>query len=231
MNAFVVDDLCFELRRSPRRSTVQVTVDRFGELVLSAPQHCDVTVLERFVREKRFWIYTKLALKDAQGPRSPSKEFVSGEGFSYLGRSYRLLIVDDQQVPLKLSNGRFCLVSREAKDGRRHFVAWYASHGRDWLGQRLARWTSRIGRQPRDIRVRDLGFRWGSCASTGVLNVHWRTVLLHPPIIDYILVHELTHLHEPRHSSEFWRRVERVMPDYEAKKRWLAHHGNEFSIF
>jgi predicted metal-dependent hydrolase len=59
MNAFVVDELCFELRRSPRRSTVQVTVDRFGELVLSAPEHCDTGVLERFVRERRFWIYTK----------------------------------------------------------------------------------------------------------------------------------------------------------------------------
>ena len=68
MNAFVVDDLSFELRRSRRRTTVQVTVDRFGELVLSAPEQCDTGTLERFVREKRFWIYTKLAAKEAQRP-------------------------------------------------------------------------------------------------------------------------------------------------------------------
>ena len=225
MNAFVVDGLCFELRRSPRRSTVQVTVDRFGDLVLSAPEQCDTGALELFVREKRFWIYTKLAAKEAQRPAPLRKEFVNGEGFPYLGRSYRLLLVDEQAVPLKLSTGRFQLDRRRLDGARSHFVDWYASRGREWLEQRVGRWVPRVGRASREIRVRDLGFRWGSCGSGGNLNMHWATILLPPPIIDYILVHELVHLHEPRHSAEFWRRVERVIPDYRSRKHWLADNG------
>ena len=61
----VVDDLCFEVRWSARRGSVQITVDRGGELVLTAPERCPLGVMEDFVREKRFWIYTKLAEKEA----------------------------------------------------------------------------------------------------------------------------------------------------------------------
>jgi predicted metal-dependent hydrolase len=225
MTAFTIDDLRFNLRRSRRRRTVQITVDRFGELVLSAPEQCDAKILERFVREKRFWIYMKLAAKEAQRPAPARKEFVNGEGFPYLGRSYRLLLVDEQEVPLKLTKGRFRLDRRGLDGARSHFVSWYTSRGREWLQQRVPRWVPRIGRAPRDVRVQDLGFRWGSCGSRGNVNLHWATILLPPPIVDYILVHELVHLHEPRHGQEFWKRVERVMPDYETKKRWLAEHG------
>ena len=63
------------------------------------------------------------------------------------------------------------------------------------------------------------------------MNLHWATMLLPPPIVDYILVHELVHLHEPRHSAEFWRRVERVIPDYQSRKHWLAENGGTIVPF
>jgi len=51
---------------------------------------------------------------------------------------------------------------------------------------------------------------------------------LPPRIIEYIVAHELVHLSERRHSPEFWRRLERAMPDYAARKRWLAENGVRF---
>ena len=74
--------------------SLQLTVDRGGELILAVPEACPTQVMEAFVREKRYWIYTKLAQKDALGPALPAKEYVNGEGFPYLGRSHRLLLVD-----------------------------------------------------------------------------------------------------------------------------------------
>ena len=67
-----VDDLEFEVRWSPQRKTIQITVDRGGELVITAPEGCDSAVMEEFIREKRFWLYTKLAEK--------SKATVGDEG-------------------------------------------------------------------------------------------------------------------------------------------------------
>ena len=63
--------------------------------------------MSNFAREKKGWIYTKLAEKEALRPQGGEKQYVSGEGFPYLGRSYRLLLVTDQEAPVKLERGRF----------------------------------------------------------------------------------------------------------------------------
>lgn len=223
----IVDDLSFEVRRSARRKTLELTLDRGGELRIASPPGVTDQGLADFVREKRFWLYTKLAEKSALQRPVTDKEFVSGEGFAYLGRSYRLLLVDAQNVPLKLEGGRFRLVRTEAASGREHFVFWYTEHARSWLPPRVATWASRMGLSPTSSEVRDLGFRWGSCGQAGGVNFHWATILLPPAMIDYVIAHELAHLVEPNHTPEFWLRVERAMPDFEHRKAWLAAHGME----
>lgn len=229
-DTLMVDDLTLEVRRSSRRQTLEITVDRGGELIVSAPTGVEDEVLTRFVREKQFWIYTKLAEKEALQRPVVTKEFVSGEGFAYLGRSYRLLVVNDQEVPLKLEAGRFKLLRSEAARGREHFIRWYSEHARTWLRRRVAGWASRMGVEPTSIEVRDLGFRWGSCGQAGGVNFHWATILLPPTIVDYVIVHELAHLVEANHTPEFWLRVGRAMPEYEQRKRWLAEHGVEVQL-
>jgi hypothetical protein len=225
METLTVDELTFEVRRSPRRKTLEITLDRAGDLIIAAPPEVDQERLSAFVREKRFWLYAKMAEKQSLQQPMAGKEFVSGEGFPYLGRSYRLLLVDDQEVPLRLEAGRFKLRRSLAPQGREHFIAWYTEHARAWLRHRVKGWASRMGLQPKGIDVRDLAFRWGSCGKTGNLNFHWAAILLPVSVLDYVIVHELAHLAEPNHTPELWLRVGRVLPDYEQRKTWLAEHG------
>jgi predicted metal-dependent hydrolase len=222
-----VQDLTFEVRWSAQRKTVELSVERDGSLVIRAPEGTDSSVLEGFVREKSFWLYTKLAEKEALQHPVTAKEFVSGEGFPYLGRSYRLLLVDEQAVPLKLEAGRFKMLRSEAEAGRGRdiFIRWYMEHARPWIRRRVGLLAPRVGAEPTSVEVRELGFRWGSCGKAGGLNFNWATILLPPRIVEYVVVHELVHLHEPNHTPEFWQRVERAMPDYEGRKLWLAEHG------
>ncbi len=220
-----VDDLEFEVRTSPRRKTIQITVDRGGELIVSGPQGCDLDAMERFVHEKRFWVYTKLAEKEALRQPTRSRSFVNGEGFPYLGRSHRLLLVNRQDEPLKLDRGRFRLIRSEAHRGREHFVDWYASRGRPWLSDRVERFAGRLGVEVLGVEVRDLGFRWGSCGKNGTLNFHWYTMQLPASIAEYIVVHELAHLKVHNHSQAFWGLVERLLPDFAVRKQWLAQRG------
>ena len=220
-----VDDLYFVLRRSTRRKTMQITVERDGALVLSAPPEVDEATLRAFVLEKRFWIYTKLAEKDRLQRRVPRKEFVSGEGFLYLGRSYRLKLVDEQDEPLKLTAGRFCLRRDALPAAREHFIRWYCERAKAWLSSRVAEYQSRMEVSPAGVKVQDLGYRWGSCGKGNWLYFHWKTILLPPRIAEYVVVHEIAHLHEPHHTPAFWLRVERALPDYAQRKAWLAEHG------
>ncbi|WP_231512228.1 M48 family metallopeptidase [Paucibacter sp. KBW04] len=220
-----MDDLHLTIRRSAQRRTMQITVERTGELILSAPPEVGVDRLRDFVSEKRFWIYTKLAEKGQLQRKVPRKQFVSGEAFLYLGRSHRLKWVDEQDLPLKLVNGRFAL-RRDAQAGaREHFIRWYSERARVRLSGRVADYQSRMEVTPAGVRVQDLGYRWGSCGKGDWLYFHWKTILLPARIAEYVVVHEIAHLHEPHHTPAFWLRVERAMPDYAQRRAWLAEHG------
>lgn len=225
-----VGDLEFLIRRSERRRTIGVGIERDGSLVIAAPNDCPVTVLEQLAVAKRPWIYTKLAERDLLVRPIREKEYVSGEGFFYFGRSYRLLLCDDPNptAALRLHQGRFLLRRDALALARQHFLAWYTSHGLPWLQSRAERFADRIGASPSSLAIRDVGFRWAACTPDGQISFHWRTVLLPPRIVEYVVVHELVHLCQPHHALEFWRRLERAMPDVAERKRWLAENGSRY---
>lgn len=220
-----VDDLQFTIRRSAQRRTMQITVERTGELILSAPPEVDIDQLREFVSKKRFWIYTKLAEKDRLQRKVPRKEFVDGEGFLYLGRTHRLKVVGEQNVPLKLVAGRFCLSREALPSAREYVIRWYSERAKAWLSSQVGDFRSRMEVSPAGVKVQDLGYRWGSCGKGDWLYFHWKTILLPARIAEYVVVHEIAHLHEPHHTPAFWLRVERAMPDYAQRRAWLAEHG------
>ncbi|MES9870920.1 MAG: SprT family zinc-dependent metalloprotease [Sedimenticola sp.] len=225
-----IEELSFEIRRSDKRKTIGITVDRGGDLRLDVPTGVPRSIIEDVAEEKLFWVYKKLAEKGLYQRPKNRKEFVTGEGFTYLGRSYRLLLTKDSNKPLKLANGRFLLLTKERNHARQHFIEWYRTAGSAWLQRRVELYQERLGVKPSNIEVRDLGYRWGSCGDKGTLNFHWHTVLIPPPIADYVIVHELAHLIEKHHTSRFWGLVERVLPDYQSRKQWLAENGGDYGF-
>lgn len=227
MSVLVVNDLRFEVRRSDRRRALEITVDRGGELVLAAPPDVPEALLRDFALRKRMWIYRQLARKEALGREVPRKVFTEGEGFPYLGRSYRLKLVADSDAAVKLQGGRFVMPKALARTGREHLIRWYCERARPWLWAKAQEFTARMEVAPAGLRVQDLGYRWGSCGKGQWLYFHWKTILMPARIAEYVVVHEMAHLHEPHHTPAFWERVERVMPDFEMRRDWLRDHGGE----
>ena len=223
----VVDDLQFAVSRSSRRKTLEIGVDRHGELTLSVPAECPQGKIERFARERKFWAYTKLAEKERLFKPRPSKEFVDGEGFLYLGRSYRLKFSPEQIENFKLLNGRLQMLPSLGSEARHSLVSWYSERLKYVVSERLQRIQSEVGNPASGFRVQDLGYRWGSCGKNSTLYFHWKVALLPVHIIDYVIAHELVHLKIPHHTPDFWKRLERAMPDYQQRKEWLAKHGVE----
>ncbi len=220
-----VNDLCFELRRSAQRRALEITVDRGGELILSAPAEVAEATLRAFVQRKRMWVYQQLARKDALLHSPPRKLFTDGEGFAYLGRTYRLRLVPEADAAVKLISGRLVMPKALAPDGREHLIRWYGGRARPWLAAKVQDFAARMEVLPAGVRVQDLGYRWGSCGKGGWLYFHWKTILLPARIAEYVVVHEMAHLHEPHHTPAFWLRVERALPDFERRRSWLSERG------
>ena len=76
------------------------------------------------------------------------------------------------------------------------------------------------------LHLRDLGYRWGSLGRNKRINFHWATIQLPPTLVDYVIVHELAHIHEPNHTPQFWLRVERALQTFQAAKMELARVGS-----
>ena len=93
--------------------------------------------------------------------------------------------------------------------------------------QRLDYWHARIGGQYGAVTVGDLGIKWGACDRMHNLSFNRQLYLAQPEALDYVVIHELCHLHEFSHSARFWRMVKEHMPEYEAWKKWLSDHKQE----
>lgn len=203
----------------------KLTIERDGSLRLRAAADVEAGELQTFLTSKREWIYKKLAEKEALAYEPVTKELLDGEGFLYLGRSHRLLLSDDHQDRVRLERGRLVLPRCQMADGYQRIIDWYEARGAAWLRPRLNGWASRLHVSPNAIDIADLGHKWGAATSGGRVRVHWATMQLRPPLIDYVLAHELAHLAQPHHGPPFWQLVGRVMPDYDDRKSELARVG------
>jgi predicted metal-dependent hydrolase len=209
----------------PGRKSVRVTVERDARIVAAVPPGADRDTLEGMIRTRLPWLYDKVRDRETDAEQRPHRRFIDGEGFHYLGRSYRLMTVDEGPRPVALAGGRLRLRRDRRSSAAGELVAWYAERGRQWLPRRVGPWAERLASPPADLVVRPLGYRWGSCSDRGALNIHWAVMQLPAALVDYVLVHELAHLYEPNHSPAFWRLVGRVLPDYESRRARLDEWG------
>jgi len=229
MKAFRTQDISYGVVRS-RRVTTDIVVERDGCVIVRAPAEFPDERIEDIVQSKRYWIYKTLAeWRDLNATRV-LREYRNGEGFLYLGRSYRLSLVADQDVPVILKNGRFCLRrdlvdQGEVMAAKGAFRDFYISRGQERMTERVRYYAPKVGVKPRIIEVRELGHRWASCSPRGNLAFHWKCMMAPPTIIDYIVVHELCHVHHLNHTEAFWGEVDKVMPSYRERREWLKKNG------
>jgi predicted metal-dependent hydrolase len=216
-----VENLVFEVRRSSRRKTLGITVDRGGELVLHAPESSEITEVSRWTRSKLLWVYGKLLKKERLAPRLPEPDFVSGENFWFLGRNYRLKIMRGDCEALSFDGRNFRLRANARSDATNHFRNWYVHNGREWLRPRVRLVSRKLGVAPARVNVRDLGYRWGSCGKNAALYFDWKLLQLPARVIDYVIAHELAHLLEPHHGPRLWRILDRSLPDWRDRSEEL----------
>ncbi|MCR8923202.1 M48 family metallopeptidase [Dasania sp. GY-MA-18] len=222
-------DIEFTLKKSERKTT-SIYIERDGSVSVLAPKPFDMERVQATLEKKRSWIYRNLAEWEDLNRTRVHREYVNGESFLYLGRRYQLELVKTQGVPLALKQGKFCLVKDLVPKAERYFQEFYKNKLKPRLDERIDQYAPRLGVSPRRVKVMELKNRWGSCSATGMINVHWKCAMLPLSVLDYIVVHELSHIENPNHTPAFWRAVEKALPNYEEQKKWLKFNGAGMSL-
>lgn len=219
-------DIQYTLKRSQRK-TASIYVERDGQITLIAPAELSDQQIEKVLEDKRRWIYKNLAEWHDLNAARIERQFVNGEGFLYLGRSYRLKLVPRQEEPLLLKDGYFSLRAdlRPPAKAATAFRDFYRDKGLVRINERVTYFQARMDVEPKSVKILDLQHRWASWTPGGNLNFHWKCMMAPATILDYIVVHELAHLVYPDHSANFWNEVDKLLPDSSERKEWLRIHG------
>jgi len=218
----------FDIIRS-RRKTIAVEITKGGGVLVRAPLKLARREVLAFVQQNRSWIARKLAQARVRQEERTPRRFLEGENFPFLGEQHRLRYVAGGEYLRKLY-GEFLLGADLSSRAEDLFRTWYRARAREILEDRVAHFSLRMGLICRSVRITDAKERWGSCNAAGSLNFAWRLVMAPPPVIDYVIVHELAHLVEMNHSRHFWERLGRILPDYAKRRKWLRENEHRLTL-
>lgn len=201
-----------------KRKTIALQITDDATLIVKAPFNINERTINDIILKHKKWIEKKKKEIEARDPKFSPKEFVNGEGFLFLGRYYKLKIVDEQEIQLRLENNFY--LSRDAlPQARAVFIEWYRKMASEKISERVRLYAQKRGFKYNKINITNAQKRWGSCNKN--LNFPWRLIMAPLPVIDYVVIHELVHLEEKNHSKAFWDKVKMLMPEYEKYKDWL----------
>ncbi len=208
--------------RSKRR-TIALEVARDATLIVRAPYRTPLDFIEKVVFKKRFWIKEKQEFVRDRCKKVIPKEFVSGEGFLYLGDMYKLEFVDVMNMPIVFDSS-FKIARKNYYMAKEILITWYKAQAYQKISERVNWHSSLSGLKYNKIKLSDAQKRWGSCSAKGNLNFSWRLIMAPLRVIDYVVVHELAHLEEKNHSKRFWNKIKIMLPDYEQYRDWLKEN-------
>jgi len=221
--------------RRARRRTIGFSVDARG-LSISAPRWVPQREIEQALQEKGPWILRKLQESQQRARQIESSRIVWCEGarVPFLGRMLVLELDPSQRtrgadvtsqsllaqtvLPLGLP------LSASADQIRDAAQAWLMGRARLWFESRLDHFAPQLGVHWKRLSLSSAATRWGSAGADGSIRLHWRLIHFSPALIDYVVVHELSHLRVMDHSPRFWETVGAVVPDYADLRRQLRDH-------
>ena len=209
-----------------KRETLNITVERDCSVVVRAPEGTDLQKIHQAVESKQLWIYEKIRhpQKYRGIPHPPGKELVSGESMLYLGRNYRINIVEDDYREIQFAN-KFIVSKTTLSCARQGFRYWYIAKAKEKIIPNVRYHAKNMGVEYNKVLISDLKYRWGSCTPKDNLNFNWRLIKAPMFVIDYVIVHELAHLMENNHTARFWNIIEAQLPGSQKAKDWLKEHG------
>jgi hypothetical protein len=217
-------NLNYEIIYSDRK-TLNITLDREGKIIVRAPQRITKGTIEKILQKKSIWLFDKLKSNQKISSNSSPKEFVPGESLLFLGYNYKLLISNDEFIGI-IFNNDFSISYKSRAKAKELFKKWYIEKAKEIFSPKVELFSKELGVNPIRLVIKSMSSSWGSCSPNKTITLNWKLIKAPIYVINYIIVHELTHLIELNHSSEFWNIISVQVPNYNRAKSWLKIHGD-----
>ena len=212
-----------------KRKTLSVIIERDKQVIVRAPEFISDERITFELHKRRHLIEKKIDSEQKFRNDYPPKEFESGDQFLYQGKYYTLEIRLALEQHIQFEN-TIKITAINKANAKSILLNWYKQRAQEILTPRIVYFAEHIGVKRKKINVTDAKYTWGTCTPAGNLNFNWRLIKAPLNVIDYIVIHELSHLRELNHSPEFWNIVAVQMPNYEEAKKWLKEYGSLLDV-
>lgn len=207
--------ISYQVVRSKRKS-VALVIDNEAKLIVRAPMDMPDTVIDEFVRKRKRWINEKQKQVSVFGEKHPDVVVETGESLMYLGGSYA--IIKDAVDTVEVSGNELIVPENYNIEA---LTSWLKEQASQVISERVKLNANIMGIVPGTVNLSEAKARWGSCSTKNNLNFAWRLIMCPLSVIDYVVVHELSHITYKNHSPAFWARVKTVHPNFEDDQNWL----------
>ncbi|MBK8027078.1 MAG: M48 family metallopeptidase [Chloroflexi bacterium] len=212
-----------------RRKTLGIQVYPDARVVVRAPIGASEAVITEALRKRAAWIAKHQTRFVQNPPKAPvQRQYASGEMFRYLGRPYRLEVIRHSAEKVALDGEALIATVRDTADAERIAALldrWFRQQAERVFAERLVvlqPHAAALGLPRSDrLTIRTMKTRWGSCSSKRRVTLNQRLIHVAPDLIDYVVAHELCHLKVLNHGPAFYALLERLMPDWRARRKEL----------
>lgn len=211
------------------RRSLSITITQKGEVIVHAPKRLSMDNIINFVNEKSNWIETKRI--EILKKQEDHKDILTYNKMLFLGKQYLKYEMNGiKKVELTTS----CLLCPKGLDESEllfKIAKWYMQTAKSILAERLEYLANLMQLDYNSFKISNTKNRWGSCDTKGNIKINFRLIMLPHKIIDYVLIHELSHLVEFNHSKKFYRVIESVMPNYDEARKNLKYYSDILLLF
>jgi predicted metal-dependent hydrolase len=209
------------------RKTLEIAVHPNQTVVIKAPLGIDDKEIKTRVARRAGWIIRQRDFFRQFDPRTPARSYVGGETHLYLGRHYRLRIGRGNRDTVKLTRGYFEIEVRgdvSSEKVKDLLEEWYRDRAAGKFRESFDRcwfYFEKFSPAKPRLQIRRMRKRWGSLSANGMLTLNTDLIRAPKECIDYVIVHELSHLRYKNHDPKFYRFLDKVMPDWKKRKHKL----------
>ena len=209
----------YNLKRSNRK-TLALYITDDAKLEARAPLKMPKSDIDRFIEQKQRWISKHLAAKAEQSEKRSAFCLDYGDFVLFRGKEYPI----EARVANRAGFDGECFYMPHGFDSDRIIETVkhiYKLLAKKLLTVKTAEFAAKMSVEPSAVKINSAKTRWGSCSGNNSINYSWRLVLANDDVIDYVVIHELSHIKHHDHSDRFWEDVSTVMPDHKQHRQSL----------
>lgn len=217
----------YTIKYSKRKSIgIEITYD--GKMSVKAPINTKLSKIEELLLMKKEWILHHIN-------HSEQRQKVKEDGeILFLGERLQIQVVNQPLNVIGIQKVENKLVIRKPNefpmDIHRVIEDWMRRQAADMIRELVEHYSTVMNVTYNNITIKDQKTRWGSCSSKGNLNFNYRLIMAPKEVLQYVIVHELSHRVHMDHSKDFWRTVEQVIPEYRQYREWLKEYGSQLTF-